>query len=313
MKALKVSASKPTRTRAPEELFPIRTVSSLTGVNVITLRAWEQRHGLVRPARTAKGHRLYRREDIDRINRTVTLLEKGIAISQVQNSLDQGSARATAEQHPPLAQYWTRYQSRMLGAIAQFDEDSLEDAYSQALSVHPIEQVTQQLMMPLLRELGRRWEQGEGGVAEEHFFGVYLRNKLGARFHHLARVATGVRILAACLPGEQHEIGLLLFALAAQERGLRPVLLGANLPLEEVSASIKRARCGSIVLSGSIPLAPQVFGKQLPQLVAAAGIPVFVGGMASVRERDAIVSAGAIPLGNDLAAGAERIRAALDA
>lgn len=25
----------------------------------------------------------------------------------------------------------------------------------------------------------------EGSVAEEHFFGVFLRNKLGARFQHL--------------------------------------------------------------------------------------------------------------------------------
>ena len=303
--------SKPTKSRATEELFPIRTVSSLTGVNVITLRAWEQRHGLIRPARTPKGHRLYRREDIDRINRAVTLLEKGIAISQVRNSLDQESARTTPAQHSPLTQYWTLYQSRMLGAIARFDEESLEDAYSQALSVHPIEQVTQQLMMPLLQELGLRWERGEGAVAEEHFFGVYLRNKLGARFHHRARGATGVRVLAACLPGEQHEIGLLLFALAAQERGLRPVLLGTNMPLEELSVSIKRARCGGIVLSGSISPAPRVLREQLPKLVASSGIPVFVGGMASVRERDAIVSAGAIPLGNDLAAGAERIRATL--
>ena len=89
------------------------------------------------------------------------------------------------------------------------------------------------------------------------------------------------------------------------------VLLGANMPLEELYASIKRAKCGGIVLSGSISPAPQVLRNQLPRLVAEAGIPVFVGGMASVRERDAIVSAGAIPLGNDLAAGAERIRAAL--
>lgn len=202
----------------------------------------------------------------------MTLLEKGIAISQVRNSLDQESPRTTPEQHSPLAHYWTLYQSRMLGAIARFDEDSLEDAYSQALSVHPIDQVTQQLMMLLLQELGFRRERGEGAVAEEHFVGVYLRNKLGARFHHRARGTTGVQVLAACLPGEQHEIGLLLFALAAQERGLRPVLLGANMPLEELSASIKRARCGGIVLSGSISPAPFPLATILPRARSASGL-----------------------------------------
>lgn len=299
--------AKAPKIRNPEELYPIRTVSSLTGVNVVTLRAWEQRHGLVSPARTPKGHRLYRREDIDRINRAVTLLDRGLAISQVKKTLDQAAFGEGA----PSDTTWDQYRARMLGAISRFDEDDLEDAYSEALSLHSIEQVTQQLMMPILQVLGSRWERGEGAVAEEHFFGVYLRNKLGARFHHRARGTAGVRVLAACLPGEQHEVGLLLFALVAQECGLHPILLGANMPLSELAPPIRRADCSGIVLSGSVAPPAPVLDEQLPKLVSAAGIPVFVGGMVSVRERDAIVSAGAIVVGNDLVAGAKRIRAAL--
>ena len=290
-----------------EELFPIRTVSSLTGVNVLTLRAWEQRHGLIKPTRSPKGHRLYRREDIDLINRAVSLIDRGISISQVRKLLDQAPPRTAPDPDSP----WAHYQARMLGAIASFDEDGLEDTYGQALGVYPIQEVTQRLMMPLLQELGLRWECGECSVAEEHFFGVYLRNKLGARFHHRTTRGVGARLLAACLPGEQHEIGLLLFALTALDHGLRPVLLGANMPLVELAAPLQRADCRGVVLSGSMTPEPQVLGKQLARLVRDAGVPVFVGGMTSVRERDAIVSAGAIPLGNDLAAGAERIRAAL--
>ena len=299
-------AAKPTKSRAPGELFPIRTVSSLTGVNVITLRAWERRYGLIKPVRAPTGHRLYRREDIDRIHRAIALLDKGVAISQVKNSLDHATPHAAPGTDSP----WARYQARMVAAIARFDEDDLEDAYNDALGVHTIEQVTQGLLIPL-QELGRRWESREGSVAEEHFFGVYLRNKLGARFHHRARSSTGTRLLAACLPGEQHEVGLLLFALAAHDSGLRPVLLGANMPLAELAAPVKRADCHAIVLSGSLTPEPQVFGEELPDLVAVAGVPVFVGGMTSVRERDAIVSAGAIPLGNDLSSGVKRIRSAL--
>ncbi|MBT8131818.1 MAG: MerR family DNA-binding transcriptional regulator, partial [Gammaproteobacteria bacterium] len=40
-----------------DDLYPIRTVVSLTGINAVTLRAWERRYGLVKPKRTAKGHR----------------------------------------------------------------------------------------------------------------------------------------------------------------------------------------------------------------------------------------------------------------
>ena len=38
--------------------YPIRTVSSLTGVNSITLRAWERRYGLIKPIRSIGGFSL---------------------------------------------------------------------------------------------------------------------------------------------------------------------------------------------------------------------------------------------------------------
>lgn len=44
--------------RQQEQLYPIRTVSDLTGVNATTLRAWERRYGLIKPLRTDTGHRL---------------------------------------------------------------------------------------------------------------------------------------------------------------------------------------------------------------------------------------------------------------
>ncbi|MFZ1539056.1 MAG: MerR family transcriptional regulator, partial [Chromatiaceae bacterium] len=48
-------------------LYPIRTLSRLTGVPAVTLRAWERRHRLLTPTRTEKGHRLYNEADVDRV------------------------------------------------------------------------------------------------------------------------------------------------------------------------------------------------------------------------------------------------------
>ena len=53
--------------------IPIRTVAALTGVNPITLRAWERRYGLVRPLRTPKGHRLYTQAHVAEIRRVLAL------------------------------------------------------------------------------------------------------------------------------------------------------------------------------------------------------------------------------------------------
>jgi DNA-binding transcriptional MerR regulator len=294
--------------RPPGEFFPIRTVSHLTGVNSVTLRAWERRHGLINPQRTPSGHRLYGPSQIEVIHRILGLLEKGLPISQVERALAApGTERPRAEQGP-----WKTYRDRIVAAVARYDDDELEEVYSQALSLYPIETVTDGLLLPVLQELGRRWQSGEGSVAEEHFFSVYVRNKLGARFHHRTRTSAGPRILAACMPDEQHELGLLIFSLAAHARGLHIVMLAAHTPLEGLTLAVRRARCDAIVLSSTLTPPEGVIAGKLPALVKAAHVPVFVGGSASSRERDGIVAAGAEVLGTDIPAGVERIRAALN-
>ncbi len=289
------------------EHFPIRTVSTLTGVNAITLRAWERRYGLVKPVRTEGGHRLYTRADIDSIHSILAMLEAGVAIGGVRPALDAkgGDARRASGKSP-----WAGFRARMFTAIAQFDEVRLEDVYNELLALYPTERVTREVLMPLLAELGERWASAPGGIAEEHFFGVYMRNKLGARFHHRNRAVSGPKLLAACLPGEQHEIGLLLFALAAHDEGFQMVLLGADLPLVEVAVAARRSRANAVVLSGSIEPKAALLESELPQLLREAGVPVFVGGLTSVRRRDALVAAGVEPLGIDIAAGLRHIGAA---
>lgn len=292
---------------AAAELFPIRTVSNLTGVNPVTLRAWERRHGLIAPVRTPSGHRLYGHEQIESIHRILGLLKRGLPISQVARSLASPAQITRAGE----TSYWRGLREQLVAATARFDEQELERVYAGALAVHPVEAVTDHLLLPVLCELGRRWEAGEGSVSEEHFFSVYVREKLGARFHHRTRNDRGPRVLAACLPGEQHEIGLLVFALAAHERGLRILLLAAQTPIEELPAVARLAQCAAVVLSATIAPPRQILGDQLGALVSRTGLPVFVGGAASVRDRDAIVAAGAEVVGTDIAAGVERIQSAL--
>ena len=103
----------------------------------------------------------------------------------------------------------------MLDAISHFDENRLDNIYNDALSLYPVDLVSSRLITPLLHALGKHWKESDSGIAEEHFFSVYLRNKLGSRIQHMNQRANGPLLLIACLPGEQHETGMLLFSLAA--------------------------------------------------------------------------------------------------
>ena len=289
--------------------YPIGAVASLTGVSPITLRAWERRYGLIQPHRKRSGHRLFTREDIDLILRVVALLGDGMRIGQVRDQL-LAEARERDGAHQPSV--WDTYRNEMIASIVCFDEHRLETIYGNALSLHPVETVTRELLTPLLVELGNRWRSGSGSIAEEHFFAFFLRNTLGARFHHRQRDSSGRRILAACLPGEHHEIGLLLFGLAAHQAGLQLIVLGADMPLRELAGTAATSHCEAIVLSGA--LEPEIFiiENQLVDLINETHLPIFIGGAVSIDCCDAIERAGAVPLGSDIGQGLKRVVDALE-
>jgi hypothetical protein len=199
----------------------------------------------------------------------------------------------------------------MLAAVIRFDEESLDTVYSEALTYYDIGTVTNKLLRPLLVELGQRWESGYGTIAEEHFFAFYMRNKLGARFHHRMRNPSGRKILMACLPGERHVTGLLLLALALNESGFHPVVLGADMPLGEIAQVTDKIGCEAIVLSGVVEPESQVLETRLPGLVSSVDIPVFVGGQVSVNFVDQVMRAGAVVLGTDLDIGRKSLETAL--
>lgn len=78
-----------TTDRQDVPVYPIRTVARLTGVSDKALRAWEGRYGLITPARTSGGHRLFSKSDILRIKEIKKMLrEDGMSMSGVRRLLE---------------------------------------------------------------------------------------------------------------------------------------------------------------------------------------------------------------------------------
>jgi hypothetical protein len=157
----------------------------------------------------------------------------------------------------------------MLCAIQQLDIHALDDIYNEAISLYPFPLVLKNLIEKILTILGEDWEIKKVGVAEEHFFSSYIRNKIGARLLHLtSRRPSASTLLLACLPGEIHDLGLLCFALYAMENGFHCILLGANLPLNELERAANRVKPDVSVLFGQLDETLYVgikkLGRRLP-------------------------------------------------
>jgi MerR family transcriptional regulator, light-induced transcriptional regulator len=297
--------------------FPIRDLVQRTGVNASTLRAWETRHGLLKPQRAPSGHRLYSLADVQRVQRLQELLAQGLSLADVVPILEQeGTSRVDARETTrlrPENPVWNGYLQETLRALEDFSVMRLDNLYNEACALYPIDLVTRNLLVPVLEHLGLRWDKRDSGIAEEHFFSAWLRNKLGARLHHSLGLPRGKPLILACLPFESHEIGLLLCALGLLQLGHRAIYLGASMPTRQIVHVSRSTHALGIVLTGRETADPLPSLADIAWLVEASDVPVFIGSHYSVRMHEELRRAGAIPVGDNLALGLHRIKTHLDA
>jgi len=92
----------------PKNRYRIGEVSRLTETKPFVLRYWETEFPMLQPAKSPKGHRLYRREDVETVLLIKRLLyDEGFTIAGARRHLREAgsslSAGAPAVEQPPAA------------------------------------------------------------------------------------------------------------------------------------------------------------------------------------------------------------------
>jgi len=290
-----------------KDLFPIRILSEKTTVGTSTLRAWERRYGLLTPERTPKGHRLYSESDVKRVHKILDLLDDGHSLPVITDMLaankNYKGNKATLEKKlvsEETSSVWTAFVESTLVATRDFNVERMDAIYNEATSLYPIDLVIARLIEPVLNNLGTGWiEHPERGVAEEHFYTSWLKNRIGARFQHSYSHAKGARIVCACLPGSFHEVGLMLFALSALARGYRVLYFGADLPLNQLSYITQRSAAKAVVLGAHMQLNNEL-NTELVTHISDLDIPVFIGGYDENIDTSTVQTSGGILLGSNI-------------
>jgi len=252
-----------------EGWLPIREVARQTGVNAITLRAWERRYGLVIPQRTPKGHRLYSADHVQRILTILTWLNRGVAVSQVKPLLDTPQAFSETVEND-----WQRLHHILLTAVTQLDERAVEDSVNQAMALYPPRTLCEQLLMPLLAELEQRWQGQFGAQMERVFFYSWLRSKFGARIYHNNRQLHAAPLLLinhSDLPLEPH---LWLCAWLISSADCPVQVFDWPLPAGELALAVEHLQARGVLLYSSNAM--QV--GQLPKLLAGVECSKMIAG-----------------------------------
>ena len=287
--------------------YRIRAVSKMTGLSTALIRAWEARYGLVSPERTPAGYRLYSDEEVALLQGAQRLVQQGISPMEIarmpryqlrEESSTQLSHFTTPkiEAQSPLA--FAELHDRIIEAIANFDNERAEELLSMPLLLLSPHSACHKFLAPLLREIGERWHRGELTIAAEHFGTNLVRNKLKALLETMRMRRKVHRVLCACPPGEQHEAGLLMFAIEAISQGWDPIYLGANVPLADFAASIRTTQPELAAVSLIVRREPKELFLLLSDLQAATdGIcPLLVGGRALFGQDELVHSAGCVTM-----------------
>jgi MerR family transcriptional regulator, light-induced transcriptional regulator len=270
-------------------LFPIRHVCAETGINPVTLRAWERRYGLVQPLRTPKGHRLYSALDIQRIRRILALLEEGVAVSQIAPLLQREfPAPAPDALAPRDLSHWIAEDDpapelgdpitdALLEAAATLNPVQLDRRYARLVMRHGWEGVHREALpeaLAVLRDRARDLPEYEARLA---VFTAWAAASFAEQLRAALLLCEGPACPVLLAPAGQRRIEAAVFLLACARQGLRVLPVSEAPSVAALEYLISQLAAPAIVLH-SVGGAQAPPPERLRQLFGHAGTPCYLWG-----------------------------------
>ncbi|RYP88298.1 MerR family transcriptional regulator [Nocardioides guangzhouensis] len=289
-------------------MYTVKHAATLTGIPADTLRVWERRYGVVSPARSEGGYRLYDDASLRRLRAMGALVGAGWsarqAAARVLADEEAGTDDAPDPGVTPIGDV-----DALARVAATFDVAGLDAALDAGFALGTFEEVVDGWLMPSLLRLGAAWRHGAVLVAGEHLVSASVQRRLAAAYDAAGPVGGGPRVVVGLARGSRHELGVLAFATALRRAGGDVVYVGGDLPPDGWVAVVAEQRPAAAVLG--VPSSDDVVAvRETVAALAAAhpDLPVNVGGghqhaVSGAHRLGHLVGPAAAALAADLADG----------
>ena len=302
---------------SPEAIFNIGAVARMTGIPIASLHAWERRYGFPHSSgRTPGGHRLYSEKDVTLLRCVKAQIEQGItarlAVTAVQKMDLEGrltpvhpveTLRSASLLFPSPAGH-----AQLAEALFQHDLRRADQLMGEMLAFFSPEEITLNVIGPVLAELGEAWAEGRITVSDEHLASNYLRQRL------LMWLVTGPPpretrpIVLACAPGEWHEGSLLMLGVLLRRQGWPVAYLGQNVPFADLAVFVEQVEPRLLVLVGMLEASARSLAEWPIWIKPSAVQPlVAYGGRAFVLWPELKKQVPGIYLGDSIQEGVARL------
>lgn len=236
-------------------VYSISDVEKLTGVRAPTLRAWEQRHGLIEPERGEYNTRHYGEKDISELFHITLLKKHGYRIGEigVMTPAERRHRVAVLTDVEPNGDI--RLDALTLATLS-LDDYKLGLMLDTNIGQRGLEETMLEVIYPLLEKLGVLYFTGTIGATHERFVAGLIQQKILAATDALPYPSRTKKVagFGVFLPrGERQELSSLFVQYILRKRGFQVVYLGAGLDAEHLGriGGVRRLDYLLTVLSGS--------------------------------------------------------------
>lgn len=219
-----------------KKYFSIRDLENLSGIKAHTIRIWEKRYHLLSPERTETNIRTYSLDSLQKLLNITLLYYNGYKISkiakiqetQIPTMVNEIIAKNSEKHHAVNA---------FKLAMVNFDTAQFYNSYNSLVAERSFKEMFNDVLVPLMNELGLLWQVKAISPAHEHFIASLIKQKIYIHTEKFQKLppTREEEVFVLYLPeGEIHEVGLLFLNYEIVSKGFRSIYLGQTNSLESL-------------------------------------------------------------------------------
>lgn len=217
-------------------IYSIRDLEKLTGIKAHTIRIWEQRYGIVTPARTHTNIRYYTDDHLRHLFNVAILNRNGVKISKLAKMTPNEVAELSSELTQTRGDNNSQIEALTL-AMIDLDESAFETVYGTYVQERGFEKAMMELIYPFLDKLQLLWFTSTVNPVQEKFIIHLIRNKIISAIDQLPIVpAKSGRptVFIYATETEPQELPFLYLQYLIRVRRIRGIYLGNSVSLSEL-------------------------------------------------------------------------------
>jgi len=269
--------------------YNIKQVSEVTGLSKQVIRKWEERYQLIEPQRLDNGHRVYTEKDIQILLKVRKLSEQGYSIKQAATVVKtmKPEEQPIETSVPPVHAEMNDFVFLLLEKGAHCDEIEINRILQEAHYALGLPKFLSTVVIPLLLEVGLRWEKREWSEYQEAVITMVIRDYLVQIRRSYQYKEGAPLIMGACLPGEYHEVPLHILLLQAMLLGWKSFLIGSSPAIGAIESLVSKFQPKVVLLSAVTTIPFETYPSLLQQLEDFAAqypsIKFYLGGAGAIE------------------------------